>query len=174
MADELSLVKPSEEWRQTYMEFYQDWKDSGESMVPWAIEKDPSDFPGMLRFLAEQEKGEHIPESWVPSSTFWLIADGKSVVGAVNIRHRLNEKLLREGGHIGYGIRPSERGKGYAAKMLALALERCRELGIEKALVVCDASNTASECTILKNGGIADADFIEEDGNVVKRYWIEV
>ncbi|MFB5563381.1 GNAT family N-acetyltransferase, partial [Bacillus cereus] len=74
----------------------------------------------------------------------------------------------------GYGIRPSERRKGYATKLLALSLEKTKELDITKVLVVCDAVNTASEKTILHNGGLRDHDFTEEDGNVVRRYWIEL
>ncbi|MEH6850137.1 GNAT family N-acetyltransferase, partial [Bacillus pseudomycoides] len=76
--------------------------------------------------------------------------------------------------HIGYGIRPSERQKGYATILLKLALEKAKELGIQKALVVCDESNIGSEKTIIKNGGIHDSNYIEEDGNVVKRYLIEL
>ncbi len=95
-------------------------------------------------------------------------------MGAVNIRHSLTEHLFNAGGHIGYGIRPSERRKGYATKLLALSLEKTKELDITKVLVVCDAVNTASEKTILHNGGLRDDDFTEEDGNVVRRYWIEL
>jgi predicted acetyltransferase len=73
----------------------------------------------------------------------------------------------------GYGIRPSERQKGYATKLLKLSLEKAKELGINKVLVVCDANNIASEKTILNNNGIRDEDYIKEDGVVIKRYWID-
>jgi predicted acetyltransferase len=79
---------------------------------------------------------------------------------------------MNAGGHIGYGIRPSERQKGFATELLRLALEKTRELGINRVLVVCDAINVGSEKTIQKNGGIEDTDFVEDDGNVIKRYWI--
>lgn len=168
------LVRPSLEYRDEYIDFYKDWKASGESMVPWVITRDPSDFAGMLQFLLENEKQEHLPDDWVPSSTYWLVSSNRKVIGAVNIRHGLTEKLFHCGGHIGYGIRPSERRKGYATVLLSLALEKTKELGIQKVLVVCDEGNIASEKTILKNGGIPDSSFTEEDGNVVKRFWIEV
>ncbi|WP_242222272.1 GNAT family N-acetyltransferase [Bacillus cereus group sp. BfR-BA-01380] len=170
----VSLVKPTLELQSEYLNFYQEWKDSGENMVPWVISKDPSDFRGMIQFLINSEKGENLPEGWVPDSTYWLITEHKKVVGAVNIRHQLTEKLLHSGGHIGYGIRPSERQKGYATILLRLALEKTKKLGIERALLVCDESNIGSEKTIIKNGGISDSNYIEEDGNVVKRYWIEL
>lgn len=93
-------------------------------------------------------------------------------MGAVNIRHRLNEKLLNSGGHIGYGIRPSERRMGYASVLLALTLEITRDMGLNKVLLVCDKGNLASEKTILKNGGQFESEYVEENGNVVRRFWI--
>lgn len=170
----VNLVKPSAEFKDEYLSFYQDWKDSQEDMVPWVIARDPGDFDDMLQFLHNNEHGINIPEGWVKDSTYWLVTEANRVVGAVNIRHQLNEKLFNAGGHIGYGIRPSDRQKGYATQLLSLALEKAKDLGINKVLVVCDADNTGSKKTILKNGGIQDTDYIEEDGNVVNRFWISV
>lgn len=168
------VVKPSLALKDAYLDFYLEWKTSGEDMVPWVISRDPSDFVHMLEWLEHNELGTHLQEGWVPSSTFWLVSEGGRLLGAVNIRHKLTDFLLNQGGHIGYGIRPSERRKGYATRLLALALEESKKLGITKALVVCDAHNRASERTILRNGGKPDSDFIEDDGNIIKRYWIEL
>ncbi|WP_274364874.1 GNAT family N-acetyltransferase [Paenibacillus thermotolerans] len=168
------LVKPAIEWREPYIAFYREWKDSGERMVPWVIGKDPSDFPAMLRFLSDNANGINLREGWVPDSTYWLVnQDGSKVLGAVNIRHGLTGYLFDRGGHIGYGIRPSERQKGYAKKLLALSLGIAKELDIRKALVTCDDTNAASAKTIERNGGVRDTDYIEENGNVVRRYWID-
>lgn len=172
MGESVSLIKPTVDVKDEYLAFYQEWKQSGEQMVPWVISKDPSDFSAMVEELRAEESGENLPEGWVPASTYWLITENKKIVGAVNIRHQLTVALLQSGGHIGYGIRPSERRKGYATQILALSLLKAKELGIDKALVVCDATNLASERTILKNGGMADESFVEEDGNIVNRYWI--
>lgn len=128
----------------------------------------------MVQELLDAHNGVNLPESWVPDSTYWLVTDNNRIVGAVNIRHSLTEHLFNAGGHIGYGIRPSERRKGYATKLLELSLEKTKKLNITRALVVCDEVNTASEKTILHNGGVRDDDFIEEDGNVVRRFWIEL
>ena len=78
------------------------------------------------------------------------------------------------GGHIGYGIKPSARGRGLATKQLALALEKAKSLGIERALITCDRTNVASKQVILRNGGVPDTPFIETDGTVVERFWIEL
>ncbi|WP_108670345.1 GNAT family N-acetyltransferase [Peribacillus acanthi] len=168
------LSKPTVDLESEYLSFYQEWKDCGEVMVPWVISKDPSDFQEMIQSLLDAEEGKNLPDHWVPDSTYWLINEEKKVIGAVNIRHQLTEGLFNSGGHIGYGIRPSERRNGFATKLLALSLEKAKELGIQKALVVCDKGNIGSEKTILDNGGIPDNDYIEEDGNIVKRYWIEL
>nr|WP_088328216.1 GNAT family N-acetyltransferase [Bacillus cereus] len=170
----VSLITPTTDLQDEYLDFYNEWKDSGETMIPWVITKDPSNFPAMVQELLDAHNGINLPESWVPDSTYWLVTDHNRIVGAVNIRHSLTEHLFNAGGHIGYGIRPSERRKGYATKLLELSLEKTKELNIEKVLVVCDEVNTASEKTILHNGGLRDDDFTEEDENVVRRFWIEL
>lgn len=172
METQVFLTRPTLELESEYLSFYQEWKESGETMVPWVISKDPTNFQEMIQSLFDSEKGENLPEGWVPDTTFWFVDKNKKVIGAVNIRHQLTESLYNSGGHIGYGIRPSERRKGYAAKLLALSLEKAKELGIQKVLVVCGEGNIGSEKTILNNGGVRNTDFIEEDGNVVRRFWI--
>jgi predicted acetyltransferase len=174
MGENVHLINPSIDWEKEYVSFYEDWVNAKENMVPWVISKDPEDFSEMVEFLLDNEKMEHLPDGWVPSSTYWLVTDSRKVVGAINIRHTLTEKLLNTGGHIGYGIRPSERRKGYATKLLALSLTKAKELGITKALVVCDEGNSGSEKTIRNNGGIQDTSYIEENGNVILRFWINL
>ncbi|PFK37445.1 GNAT family N-acetyltransferase [Bacillus cereus] len=168
------LVEPTVDLQDEYLEFYQEWKNSGETMIPWVIEKDPSNFRNMVQELLDAAEGKNLPKGWVPDSTYWLVTDYKKIVGAVNIRHQLTEHLFNAGGHIGYGIRPSARQKGFATKLLALSLEKIKEFDVTKVLVVCDEWNVASEKTILHNGGLRDSDFIEENGNVVRRYWIDL
>jgi predicted acetyltransferase len=107
----------------------------------------------------------------VPAHTYFLVCNNKRIFGAINIRHCLNEYLFQFGGHIGYGIRPSERGKGYASLMLGMALPIAKKLGIDEVLVTCDKNNTASAKTIIKNGGILENEVMEEE-EIVQRYWI--
>ena len=92
----------------------------------------------------------------------------------MNIRHHLNESLLFCGGHIGDGIRPSERRKGFATGMIRLALEKCRELGIRQVLMTCDKDNIGSAKSIMKNGGILENEIVNEDGVTEQRYWIDL
>ena len=105
---------------------------------------------------------------------FLLDVDRNILLGAVNIRHYLNDYLLQYAGHIGDGIRPSERRKGYATEIIRLALIECRKLKISKVLMVCDKSNIASAKSIIKNGGILENEFLDEDGEVQQRFWIDI
>ncbi len=88
----------------------------------------------------------------VPFSLHWL-CDGDLFIGEASIRHQLDARLMQEGGHIGYGIRPSHRGQGYGKRILALSLLECRRLGIERVLVTCLDSNIPSARIIEANGG---------------------
>jgi predicted acetyltransferase len=112
-------------------------------------------------------------EELVPATVYFGIEDGR-IVGMLQIRHKLNARLLKTYGHIGYGVRPSERRKGYATRMLATALGICRDMGIDKVMVSCDKNNAGSARTIINNGGVLTSDFIDGDGCVVQQYWITV
>lgn len=96
------------------------------------------------------------------------------VIGMIDLRHHINHPVLGTwGGHCGYSVRPSERGKGYAKEMLRLNIRNAQKLGIPKLLITCDAENRASEKTILANGGVFEKT-IEVDGCTMKRYWISL
>ena len=91
----------------------------------------------------------------------------------MNIRHYLNEELLKTSGHIGDGIRPSERRKGYATAMIGLALQECQKLGIERVLMCCRKDNIGSAKSIVKNGGVLENEIVVDD-HLEQRYWIDL
>ena len=115
-------------------------------------------------------------DNLVPSTTFFTIReDDNKIVGMVNLRHYLNDFLKNYGGHIGYGIRPTERRKGYAKIQLYLVLIEAQKLGIDKVMVDCDKTNIGSEKTILALGGEFEREVFEKEKNVILRnYWIDV
>ena len=111
----------------------------------------------------------------VPSTSYFAIrkSDNK-LVGIIDLRHHIDHPILGTwGGHCGYTVRPSERGHAYAKEMLRLNLINARALGIEKFLITCLSDNTASEKTIIANGGIYEKTIVV-DGTEIKRFWIEI
>ena len=166
----LKLIKLDQGYKKQLEEMMDEWSTAGEIIVPYSIRKnDYRDFGTYLKGFEEEDKGK---DGFVPATTFFCLDDERDIfVGAVNIRHYLNDALLKNGGHIGDGIRPSERRKGYATKMIGLALEECRKLEIKRVLMVCDKENIGSARSIINNGGILENE-LEIDGIVEQRYWI--
>lgn len=108
----------------------------------------------------------------VPFTNFWLVA-GQEFIGRINIRHHLNSYLEQEGGHVGYAIRTSARGKGYGHMILRLALPELKKLGISKALITCDDTNAPSARIIEKAGGkLQDTITVAGHPVPVRRYWL--
>jgi predicted acetyltransferase len=114
-----------------------------------------------------------VPQGWVQGDQ-WLLTEPGGILGLVNVRHSLGTEYLAEyGGHIGYAIRPTERGHGYGHAQLMLALDWCRTIGLDKVLLTCDATNEASRRTIISCGGIYERDTVDPSrGETMQRYWI--
>ncbi|QTD41476.1 GNAT family N-acetyltransferase [Sporosarcina sp. Te-1] len=167
----LQLVKPALEYEEAYQSFHNEWNFADEMYTPSFIRKGYGHFKDYVQQCLLAEKGLGIPKDWLPYSTYWLI-ENKRILGASILRHGLNKCLSNSEGHISLGIRPSDRGSGYGAVFLSLALAELKKLGVGKALVVCEEGNIPSEKTILRVGGIRDIDYIERDGTVLQRYWI--
>ena len=123
-----------------------------------------------LQKLKEDYKREPNEEK-VPSRTYFLIRENDNkIIGMINIRLTLNERLSKFGGHIGYGIRPTERGKGYNKINLYLGLKVCDEYGIDKVFLDADLNNEASWKTMEALGGIRVKEYYEDiyiNGTVV-------
>ena len=170
------LIKLTKEYYRQLAEMIDEWiidqKINHTNHSPWAIFKnDYHDFEYYLEHLEIKEA----KDEKVPNSVFFLLdVDRNILLGAVDIRHYLNDYLLQYAGHIGDGIRPSERRKVYATEMIRLSLIECKKLGINNVLMVCDKSNVASRKTIIKNGGILENEFLDEDGEVQQRFWIKL
>lgn len=167
----LKLVKLSYQYKQHLFDMMDEWLAVEQNFSPYMIRRNNyHDFDYYLEHLELTEEAE----GRVPDSTFFCLDRDRDIfVGAINIRHYLNESLLFNGGHIGDGIRPSERRKGYATAMIGLALEECRRLEIKRVLMVCDKDNIGSAKSIMKNGGVLENEIISE-GVVEQRYWIEL
>ena len=168
---QLRLVQLEDKYKEQLFDMLDEWYEVGEEIIPYAIRKnDYHDFENYKKNL--DVKGDR--PGLVPDSTFFCLDEERNIfVGAVNIRHYLNEGLLKSGGHIGDGVRPSERRKGIATEMIRLALLECKRLGIEKVLMVCDKKNIGSAKSIMNNGGVLENEIIV-DGVTEQRYWISL
>lgn len=166
----IKLVKLSKEYKEHLVEMMDEWTSADEKIVPYAIRK--NDYHDFEYYVEHLERKAEV-NGRVPNSTFFCLdVDRNIFVGAVNIRHYLTEELLVNAGHIGDGIRPSERRKGYATAMIGLALQEAKKMGIHRVLMCCDKQNIGSAKSIMNNGGILENEVIV-DGVTEQRYWIE-
>ncbi len=177
MEEKLLFLRPTEKYIPQYEDYRREFLAFGGSM----------DGAGGLRrlesgraWLDEVERygrPETVPEGRVVSTQFILVRETDDrLLGMLQLRHSLEiEYLARVAGHIGYSVRPSERRKGYAKRMLAMALDEARKLGLERVMISCFVENEASRRTILANGGEFDSTVLDEtDGELLERYWIEL
>lgn len=176
--DELILTRPAPRYAEQVMALRAEIfaaNDGEDAFAGCSRLQNYENYADWLDFLDRLEDPERLPKGLVPSSVYLAVrtADDR-MVGIIDLRHHIDHPILGLwGGHIGYSVRPSERGKGYASRMLRLNLENCRALGLEKVMITCSPSNLASERTILASGGTFERDVLV-DGRIVRRYWISL
>ena len=168
----LRLVRPDESWLEEIRAYRAEFLAADSSMDgagPLRRFEDPADWLEMVRCY---EDPAAVPKGKVPATELLCVRGGR-ILGMLQIRHRLNAYLEQYAGHIGYSVRPSERRKGVAKRMLALALPLCRQLGLQRVMIACQPHNEGSRRTILANGGIYEKTVHEPERNVdLERYWI--
>jgi predicted acetyltransferase len=176
--EQAMLVRPAMRHARSYVAALREGfrRGSQEIVSEPRVRQIEADFATYLAAITDQKghitlpTGERVRK--VPFSLHWL-CDGDEFIGEASIRHQLNRHLLQEGGHIGYGIRPSRRDQGYGKRILALALVECRRLGIERVLVTCLDANIASAKIIEANGGRLENVISAPSGHgPLRRYWI--
>lgn len=167
------LVLPHPRYRDSFLEALHEYH--GEKLPTY----EPLDelwlsehFDEYVGQLHRESRGQDLPIGYEPHTVFWLV-EGNRYLGRLDIRHQLNEWLSTVGGHIGYDIRPTERGKGLGKLQLELGLQKARELGFEKVLITCDVDNVPSNTVIKANGGVLESTHPVAPGKPDKnRYWI--
>lgn len=174
--EHLRHVVPSMEYMEQGIEYIEEHINAGSNINgSGGLHRYLDNYQGWLEKLEQDRKC--IPnEQRVPAETYYLVREeDNKIIGMINIRLVLNERLQQCGGHIGYGIRPSERNKGYNKINLYLALLRCQNLGIKEVILDCDSSNLASSRTMESLGGIRiDEYYSEQEQCQVWRYIINV
>lgn len=171
----LSLIRPTTSLHESWLEAYREWGEGaqidGAALRAEDRFDEPHDFArfvARLRSTADPEVAQ--PSGFVHATTLWIVED-KRYVGSIDLRHSLTDYLLSFGGHIGYGVRPSARGRGIATWALGAILPVAHELGIDRVLVTCEENNAASAAIIEKCGGVYED--TRNNGEVnFRRYWI--
>jgi predicted acetyltransferase len=178
MYDRAELVAPSPRHARSYVAALREGFRRGaqERVSERRIRQIEADFAGYVEAITDQTGKVRLPTGQilpkVPFSVFWLV-EGDEFIGETHVRHRLNDYLIREGGHVGYGIRPARQRQGYGKLILALALDECRGLGLRRVLITCLQDNVASARIIEANGGALENVIADLAGRgPLRRYWI--
>ena len=167
------ITEPSIELKDSYLAALDEFQKEGLNLHR-DITEIASDFPKYIKYLEDDSKGLTGDPSRVPQTTYWIV-DKDGYAGRVSIRHELNDKLLRWGGHIGYEVRPTKRRLGYGEKALRLALPKARAMGLKRVMISCDSTNIGSKKIIEANGGVLENEVPGEDGGPTKlRYWVDL
>ena len=149
---DIKLVKVSSDYKNEIMNFKKEFMDSSENTIPGGELLDKIDnIDEWLEYVIKNSNSSTVSKDWITTDTYLAFESGHPV-GIICLRHELND-FLNDFGHIGYSVRPSQRKKGYATKMLGLILERARQIGLDEVKLSSMHDNKASIKTILKNKG---------------------
>jgi predicted acetyltransferase len=164
-------VRLHESWLRSRAEWGTGVHQPGSGLRPRDDVESPAGFATWVsRLRVEEDTSIPAGEGLVHCTYRWIVADDE-VLGAISLRHTLNDFLFRAGGHIGYGIRPSARRRGLASWALTGMLGEAGKLGIDRVMISCDVTNDASARTIEKHGGVLE-DIRDSEIGRVKRYWV--
>jgi predicted acetyltransferase len=149
----------------------EEWLQHGNDRYRLALD----DFDACLAKLQRDRDAAQMPPGWVPGAELWLEADAGQIVACVRLRFWLTPALEVEGGHIGYDVRLSARGRGFGAAALRLALPEARRRGLSRVRLTADHDNLASIEIIERNGGVLSGEALSvRSGKRDRQYWIEL
>lgn len=171
--EELELILPTIEYKKQIEKYKKDMIDAGSSMDGCGTLRG-DDVETWLKKSDDWREGKNLPEGFVPSTQYICVRkNDNKIVGMLQIRHQLNDFLFNFGGHVGDSVAVGERNKGYGKRLLALGLEKCKELGIKRVLITCKDTNVASRKCIIANGGQYEDTRNKGEGINLERYWID-
>lgn len=170
------LIEPEEKYLDSIEVFRSDFGDTVKRIAGCGPLTPTIDLREWLEFVRRLKDEKTTPSDMVPCTQYFYMREtDNKIVGCINIRYGLNERLGKYYGHIGYSVCPSERRKGYATQMLRDALVKCKEHGLNRVLITCNTDNEGSRRVIEVNGGIFDYTVLEPDsGKYIERYWIDI
>jgi len=169
------LIPPTVRLHRAWLDSRDEWgrgvHQDGSGLRPADEVDSPAGFAAWVgRLNDEEDPAKPVAADWVHCTYRWIVEDDR-VLGAISLRHELNEFLLQAGGHIGYGVRPSARRRGLATWALAETLRAAAKLGLDRVLITCNVSNVGSARTIENAGGVLE-DVRDTEIGRVRRYWV--
>lgn len=174
--EKYSLVLPNESYAKQISAYRSEFLEANSSMDgcgPLRRTADPIEWIKITQMYMNRDT---VPDDKVQATQFLYIRGGDNkLCGMIQVRHYFNEYLEKYAGHIGYSVRPSERRRGIATRMLRDCLPFCKSIGLDRVLISCLTDNEGSRRVILANGGVYESTVFEPNGKVeLERYWIEV
>ncbi|MDR0461675.1 MAG: GNAT family N-acetyltransferase [Nitrososphaerota archaeon] len=173
---EIDLQIPTIHHKAEAENFKNEFFEAQEQVINGSALLDQMDYEPWLINITNNRQENTIKSGWVVSDTFFAVNKlDNRIIGIIDIRHNLNNDALKKYfGHIGYAVRPSERKKGYATKILKMGLEYAKTLHIEKVMLSCYTDNTASIKTIERCNGKLTETKPYTDGKPLNTYWIKL
>lgn len=173
----LHLVKPDLIYYEKYNDMMSEWCASKTQIAPWFLDSTIMSIDEFAQFVRMLDDCEHgiVDKNFSATSSYFVMDENDRLIGATSLRHYLTVEGFLSWGHIGYGVRPTERQKGYAVQMLKMMLEQAKKKGIYKVLVGVHDGNIGSWKTVEKCGGVMEnVVHIENDDEPIRRYWIDM
>lgn len=174
--DHLIFLLPSPDMKSAALDYQQEHLLFGETELHGSALMDALPYEEWLQLISDNRSPATVHSNWVTADTYFVLRKSdRRLIGMADIRHSLDTPFLSQmGGHIGYGVRPSERRKGYAATILQMALDHARSLRLSRVMLSCYSDNEGSSKTILKGGGKKEQELFLPNGKTVEIYWIEL
>ena len=173
----LYLAKPDLYFFEQCNEMMTEWQTSGTQIAPWFLDKpfeNLEDFAKFIQMLDDCERG-NLDKKFSSTTSYFVTDENGRLIGAASLRHYLTVDGYNTWGHIGYGVRPSERLKGYATQILKMVLAEAKNKKIQRVLLGCHSSNVGSVKVIENCGGVFENIVADPDdkNETIRRYWID-
>ena len=106
-----------------------EWCASKTQIAPWFLDSTIMSIDEFAQFVRMLDDCEHgiVDKNFSATSSYLVMDENDRLIGATSLRHYLTVEGFLSWGHIGYGVRPTERQKGYAVQMLKMMLEQAKK-----------------------------------------------
>lgn len=173
----LYLAKPDLYYFDQYNNMMNEWVQSNTQIAPWFLDKPFENLSDFAKFIQMLDNCEHanLDNKYSSTTSYFVIDENDRLIGATSLRHYLTMSGYNTWGHIGYGVRPTERRKGFGTYMLKMMLKEARDRKMHHILIACHTSNTGSVRVIENCNGKLDKTMHDPDNpnETICQYWID-